>query len=751
VNFASSGSLMRLSFLMIASVGCQADSGATLVGHALVSGESDSSGIEVTLAGPTSAVTRTAGDGSYRFAGLVAGSYLVSAHADATREGTLLADAVASQRAVPDFVFHPVGTLVGRVTRAASPAGNRGIVVLAPGSSGVATSDDSGAFRLAELAPGSYDLYAVTSGFLPGSARGVEVRRGETTNAPEIDLTAAPTGGPDPGRLHGIARPLGESDASNVTVTIAGGSDSAVTAADGSFTLPNPPDGIYSLSFARDLYSEVVPSVLALPDASGFYVDGSLYPLDGSTLLLSRGTRQIGGDLYNARLSPNGDFVLFTRYDDTPSPLLSLYTVPSSGGTPVLIADRASQVFSFSPDGTRVLYETGGSNNWDLWTAPVGGGTPASIATAATYAFGYSPDGAHVLYAMNGSDLWAAPALGGSGQLLAHQPTGPYRVSPAGDSVITLANCQYPYYQPTACDLLRVSFSGAAELLATTKGWFLGSPSLDRLLYSDGTNLISHELASGNKVTLSTALYGDSPLFLPDGQKVVFEETTPNGVNLDVVAAGGGTPQIILATKPQRMFLLSPGGKVVYLENPPSAVSVDGGPEKPIAQGKMLFSPKGQWTYVQSDYDLAQKTVTLSVAPAETGEMRVVAMNVLADAIAFSADDAQLAYLVDDGHLGASGWLEVAPAGGGSPNRILGGARAPLQFSQGGTRLLYGVGAAGTWPQIWSVAAAGGTPHGLAENSQAAFFAGDSVVFSISAMAAAPFSFQRGLYRLRAD
>jgi hypothetical protein len=741
--------MARPLLLWMFCIGCQAGGGAVLVGHAVLDGESDHSGIEVTLAGPTSVVTRTAADGSYRFGEVSAGSYLVSARAEATREGTLLAEADGTQRAIPDFIFHPVGALSGRVTRAGSPAGNGGIIVLAPGSSGVAISDDGGAFHIEQLAPGSYDLFAFTSGFLSGSSRGVEVRRGETTTVPELDLVAAASGGPQPGQLHGLVRPVGDEDPSGVTVQVVGGG-SALSQSDGSFLLPNPPDGIYSLSFSRDLYSEVVPSVLALPDASGFYVDGSLYPLDGSTLVLPRGVRQMGGAIYTASLSPNGDYVLFLRVDDTPGYLRSLYSVPAGGGTPVLIAGRiAAGNFWLSPDGTRVLYGTGGSGpKADLWTAPVGGGPPLSIATGVRFIYGYTPNGGHILYSHDGyNDLYAAPSAGGSELLVADDVNG-YQVSPTTGELIAMLNC----HDSQLCDVVRVPLSGAARtVLATQQYWFLASPALDRVLYSDGHTLVFADAVSGD-VTLSTAFTAYAPQFTSDGQQVVFESTGDAGaIDVNVVAAAGGTPVKLLSTLPYRPFNLSPGGKVVYLENPQAALSIDGGPEKPFARGRLQRSPKKSWMSLLSDYQQASQTVTLSVAPAETGDFRVVATDVLEDSIAFSADDSQIAYLVDDGHIGVSGWLEVAPAAGGAATRLAGGARPPVTFSPGGTRLLYGVGDPVGNPTLWTVPVAGGAAHGLGEHSRAALFADEQTVFSISDQVARPFSFQRGLYRLRAE
>jgi len=57
---------------------------ASIAGKATFNNDSDSSGIIVRLSGPTSGVTRTAADGGYSFAQLLAGSYLLEvASADA--------------------------------------------------------------------------------------------------------------------------------------------------------------------------------------------------------------------------------------------------------------------------------------------------------------------------------------------------------------------------------------------------------------------------------------------------------------------------------------------------------------------------------------------------------------------------------------------------------------------------------------------------------------------------------------------
>src|SRR5262249_11540341 len=153
----------------------------------------------------------------------------------------------------------------------------------------------------------TYEIDAFTSGYAPGKATGLMVARGEPATAPDIDLTAAPTS-QTAGVLSGLATLVGLDDSSGINVSLAGTSLSTTTASDGSFTLPNPPPGIYGLSFDRGPYHELVPSVLTLTGTNGFYLDGSLYAMSESTLVVPRGQRRVSDKLYNAQRTPNGDY-----------------------------------------------------------------------------------------------------------------------------------------------------------------------------------------------------------------------------------------------------------------------------------------------------------------------------------------------------------------------------------------------------------------------------------------------------------
>jgi hypothetical protein len=754
---------MRITALMFL-VGCQAaPGGGVLTGHVLLEGADDHGGVVVTLSGPRSAVTESAADGSYRFEGVSPGTWLVSAAADSTREGVLstLSDGVT----VPDLVFHPVGTLEGRVTRAGGAAGNAGIVVLATGSSSLATTDESGGFTLGGLAPGRYELHAFTSGFLPGIARDLTVERGRRTPVPEVDLQPAQTGGPQPGELRGQVKLTGLDDASGITVTLEGPGSLTTTGTDGHFVLPNPPDGIYSLAFDQGDYHEEAPGVLAIPDATGFYLDGALYPMVDSTLTLPRGRRQLSGVILDARLSPHRDLLFVRRSDGGTlySPNGTLLTLPAAGGAPTTVATRVAN-YQFSPDGNSVSWMVGpdGNYTYDLYTAPVSGGPPLKLAGGVTLSFSYTPDGAHLLIggAAYTSELWTVPSAGGAPRKLAQMSRGPI-VLPDSQQVLVLANCQQQYYSLYPCDLQRVPLDGTPPTtLASGVLDYLPSPQRDRVQYSDAGGQHIVDVAGGTVTNLFAGLTGYLGAFTPDGSQVVAAlATMPKGqTDLYVSSIAGGTPTKLADNI--NGYQLSPAGTMVYINPYPSsdirAVPVAGGPVQTLGTtswfgGPFTFSPSGAWVVVRSDYAAGAETVTLGIMPAEGGTLRTLATQVLINSVRFSADDAQIAFIVDDGHFGAQGSLQVAPTAGGAAVTLAGQASDVEGFSPSGATVLYHLNDQPRTGTLAVVPVAGGTPKALFGLSQAAFFEGDDTVVGLRRLSPAPFHFQNGLYLLRAD
>lgn len=568
---------------------------------------------------------------------------------------------------------------------------------------------------------------------------------------------------------------VGGGDASGFTVTIAGTATSATTAGDGSFVLPDPPDGIYALDVDGGDYHETVPSVLAIPSASGFYVDGSLFPLGGSTLVLPRGRRQQAGTIREARPSPRGDFVLF-RSDDPPaagSTEISgtLYTVAAAGGTPVAIAAAVNQPIVLSPDGTRVAYGVGSGESVDLWTAGVDGSGAVKVATAVSR-FSFLPGGRYLTTQQASSPNWLiVPAGGGAPVPLSQTYIYSMVPSPQGDAVLVLDNCANAPSGP--CDLRLVPAGGATPtVIAASVSWIGVGAAFDRVVYGAGGTIFVRDLAATTSTTLASGA-GCCAQLTPDESQVVLDLVPAGGTTanvLSIIPATGGSATT-LATG-AGAFLLSPGGHVAYLEatqtNDLRTVALPAGPVQELAAKPSLYpafalSPTGRYVVMRSfTASTISGAISLSIAPAETGVFHTVADNVLYDeygnhaAYLFSPDDSRIAYVVDDGTFSSQGWLEVQPTAGGAPTQLAGAARWVISFSPGGTQLLYGVGQT---PTAWTVPAGGGMPsalldgvatdnYGVALNP---FFVDDATVFAVRTASPQPFTFQNGLYRLRGN
>lgn len=122
-------------------------------------------------------------------------------------------------------------------------------------------------------------------------------------------------------------------------------------------------------------------------------------------------------DGLNPRWSPDGNTIAFVKAG------ASIYTIPSSGGSPTFITDGILP--EWSPDGTRICY----FGNWgEIRTIPVAGG-PSILITAEVdpsldyyyWAFGdveWSPDGNWIVYSkwsddMGSFSIFKALSLGG--------------------------------------------------------------------------------------------------------------------------------------------------------------------------------------------------------------------------------------------------------------------------------------------------------------------------------------------------
>jgi hypothetical protein len=261
-------------------------------------------GISVAVLGTSSSAT-TADDGSFRIDGIGPGTYAVQLSAGGftsviVSSVTVLAGTTTRVNAVA--LLRPVaGRLVGRVTRGGAATGNGGIAVFLEGTTSLAATDDSGAFEIDVIAPGTYVLAASAPGFLFNESGPVQVLDGQSTQVATVVLVSSAGSSPN-GAIAGIAGPLGAVDASGVSVALVAsdGSQLATTATDaaGNYSFSAVPLGAYTLRFALAGYS---PEQLSnVPVVPGTYqaAEVALYPGNSvSAAATGAGTPMAGSKL----------------------------------------------------------------------------------------------------------------------------------------------------------------------------------------------------------------------------------------------------------------------------------------------------------------------------------------------------------------------------------------------------------------------------------------------------------------------
>ena len=164
---------------------------------------------------------------------------------------------------------------------------------------------------------------------------------------------------------------------------------------------------------------------LAIMDQDGFNVQ---YLSSGNSLALT------------PRLSPNGNTVVFTSYEDG-NP--QVYYAGLGGASKKLI-EGAPMSFAprFAPDGSTVAFSVSNGGTTNIYSAAVGSGNPTQLTTGAAIdtSPSYSPDGSRIVFE---SDRGGSPQLyimgaGGGGAQRISYGEGSYSTpvwAPTGDLI----------------------------------------------------------------------------------------------------------------------------------------------------------------------------------------------------------------------------------------------------------------------------------------------------------------------------
>lgn len=146
----------------------------------------------------------------------------------------------------------------------------------------------------------------------------------------------------------------------------------------------------------------------------------------------------------NVEWSPDGQWIAYSEYaggEYSPSKW-SISIAGRDGSQPRLLAPNAKWV-SWSPDGTRLAFESGRTGNREIFVVDADGGNVVQLTDdpAADSAPAWSPDGARIVFSSNRGDnvdVYVMKTNGGGLRRLTEDPAGDYNPawSPDGDLIV---------------------------------------------------------------------------------------------------------------------------------------------------------------------------------------------------------------------------------------------------------------------------------------------------------------------------
>jgi Tol biopolymer transport system component len=635
-------------------VGCSSGSssggpsqGGSISGKVVLAGVTDASGIAIALVGPSTATTTTAADGSFTLGSLAAGSYLVSATAPSTDEGTAwtAVSVDGSNAASAELHLSPYGTLTGKATFAGATSGDAGITVLVPATDRAVATDDTGAFTLERVHAGTHDVIASAPGWKSALDKAVVVAWKQTVSIPDLSLAKNVAGA---GTITGKATFAGESKSSGIAITVSGAATSGGTITDdaGTWTLGGLADGTYAVvaaasSTVEGTFTSTVSikgggTVTASPfvftpageitgkatigAATGnagilVFVDGTsaaTFTDDAGAFALERvptGTHTVTASKGGYRAGTSSAPALTFR-GSVVAPPITLTVDPAATGA---LSSKALKVGLTAHDGVTVTLD--GSST-----------TTATTTADGSYAFAGLAPGAHSL-AFSGAGysetIGAALVLAG-GNGFVTTDTGVFPLAPielqlakrvvsdtinevhvAGSNTYVLSGTW------SVGDVEVVSSAGVVTKLGTGVSALIPFPSGNATLMQHGytPSQLDYASATGTVKTISTAADYASPPITPDEKYVVYLEKDGTGVDeLHVFTVADGSTRVLATKADLGPITVAPTSDGVtyfstyslYSGSTLEYVSIDGTKRATLstnAQAKSLFSNDGKLVF----------------------------------------------------------------------------------------------------------------------------------------------------------
>jgi Tol biopolymer transport system component len=284
------------------------------------------------------------------------------------------------------FLYFDSGGSQAFYPAAFTAPGQYGHITLAPAVGG--PGGDTGTIAFSSDRDGDLDLYTLDLGTNAVT---------QITDAPGEDLAASFSA--DGSTI--VFQSSRDGNAEVYVVAASGGAATNLTnnaASDGWASLS--PDGT-TISFRSDRGGT---SQLYLMDADG----SNVQPL----------TSFIGGDVFDSTWSPDGQTIAFHRREASGND--EIYTIPAAGGTPLSITGDtafAEERPDWSHDGQWILFDVLGSASDGMWRMDPTGGNKTRLTTSGIRG-AFSPDDTRIVFETLGgadSELMTASAVDGSG------------------------------------------------------------------------------------------------------------------------------------------------------------------------------------------------------------------------------------------------------------------------------------------------------------------------------------------------